>query len=427
MLASTFPGCSAWSTALDVFALFINGVDHSDPHKNTAGAVIPIESLRVSTSLASNASADFDIIDANRSVTIGALSDVVVWMKVGTATPGFSDVFEDGIFDTGAFGGVTETYGADQILFSGLVVGKSVKQLGTGRVIRVRCIDYGYLLDKTPSQTVTTYRYVTAATVIQKVTLPPGIMGLGFTGAYISGDARIQLNHSTDDLSYLSDEQPTGGTDTITGTARSILEYVAERTTAFSTYEPARPLNIYVDPLRRLNAWHQTNEVAPVVLTDVVGGTHPENLELEEDYSGLETGVTITDTVAPFVSGVYAGDTTTSNDRLVAPSGISRAVGPGGWQFYYYTTPYFALHGVAQRGSFDIETADDWHIGQIVTITSAAHGLSAETFIVSSVDWTFPGGTVRVAHIGISTATAAKTRPSHSRRVRRDFAKAGVQ
>lgn len=424
MLASTFPGCGAWSTAADVFALFINGVDYSDPGKNTAGASIPIESLRVSTSLASNASASFDILDAGRLVTVGALSDVVIWDNLGSASGATG--FQLNAFQNDTFGDGTAP--ASRILFSGLVVGQSVRQSSTGRVISVRCVDYGYLLDKTASQTITTYRFVTAANVIQKVTLPPGIMGLGYTGAYISGDARIQLNHSTDDLSYQSDDLPTAGEiDTITGSARSILEYVAERTTAFSTYEPARPLNIYIDPLRRLNAWHETNEVAPVALTDTVGGTNPENLELEEDYSGLETGVTIVDTAAPYVSGVYAGDITEANDRLIAPSSISRAVGPGGWQWYYYSTPYLAQHGAAQRGSFDLTTSDDWHIGQIVTITSAAHGLSAETFIISSADWSFPGGTVRRVHLGISTAAAVKTQASHSRRVRHDFMKAGVQ
>jgi hypothetical protein len=418
MIGGAYGGCGAWSTADDYFALFINGVDYSDPTKNTAGASIAIDSLRIGTSLASNASASFTILDMTRGVTIQPWSDVVVWY----APSGVSTVdllaFQADAFQADAFTADAPATIPDRILFSGLVVGETKEQVGLGRTLALRCIDYGILLDKTPSQTISIERISTPEDSILKVNLPAPITMSASSPRRSSllGDSRVQTMTTTGggEIRYFSDEWDDPLPETLSGSARSLLDSMASRMMMWDYPYTAIPFNVYVDPLRRLNAWNSAPEWAPLQLTDAAGGPAPENLSVESDYTGMESGVFITDTWAPFASGVYSGDLSQTNGRLLAPSSITRAVG-GGWAPWIYGNMYLGALGVAQRGSFDIESTADWHVGQWVIITSAAHGLAAQTFLISSVDWSFMGTTAN-ARIGITGTTGgAKTSPSQAR------------
>jgi hypothetical protein len=389
-MISTYLGCGALPVTADTFALYVNGVDYSDPTKNTAGASIEVPTLTVATSIASNATADFTIYDPNRLVTLGAWSDVLVWWKPA---------------------------GGERVLFSGLVVAQTIRQVGIGREITVRCTDYGILLDNTFSRSVVATDADPSLFSVQTACglgLPAPIFALG--GSYVSGDVRIQGRY---DATYVIGYQGDAVTDTLSGDLRSVLDAIASRCVTFDPAYTPVPIAYYVDPLRRLNFWTFTSETAPVALTDAAGGTAPENLELEYDYTAQETASQVGGTTTFAMVGNRSG----SNGYALGWVSVTIT---GAESYARIVAANRQRSSPLLRASFTIETTGDWHIGQIVTITSAAHGLASATFLVSSVDWTFASGAVATAVVGITQASLPVAGASAMRTTQKRLTKAGV-
>lgn len=347
---------------------------------------VPIESIRVETSLGSNATCEFDLV-ANPP----AISDV----------PFVPHAFADmTLYDATAA----------KLVFSGLVQGVELVGLANGDGYRVRCTDYGVLLDRCPMKrgvivgmgTATVGSGPWASTWLQTV------MGQAATGPITAieaieppshvgtNDGRIQgpggtWKGVTTGWLYEPDDAGTG--DSLTaGVVRSNLETITERVLRQSALSAlpdppaeADPFFLWVDPERRLVAQAAStywNTASFAVSTDSgpnAGTATPMNLRVEYDYTELASGVFVSDTNTSSGgdnSNFVIGDKTLTNGYYICDEAIEAPLATGedavtmGNRYLYNEAPKIV------RGELDVVWTASVRPGDRISITSAALGLS---------------------------------------------------
>ena len=411
-LAAWGYGTGATTAAAHPFSLTIQGIDMID--------AVPRDSISVSTSLASNATMDFTIEDRDNSIVIpSGYADVLLTEH---AVASALMAFEPTAFEPTAFEVSAGTVPTDQILFSGLIIGTEITSLGIGRMIGVRCVDYGYLLDSrnfhpplawgggsTGDVDPIVQRYCAAG-------LPGPItaMAASPSNGSPSGDRRVSLPGW-----ILGAGQTEQG-----GTLRGALGNLADNFYNISLLPDymgaASDVAIYVDPERRLNVWPLTGNAgaAPKTIVETAPAANEvnaENVTAQIDYTQVRSHIWITDsgTEGSDYSLKVAGSVADTNGYEIEGSGASLDYDDwdnpsrSGW------VRLGPADSARIRGSFSIIGTTNWRIGQLVTITNAGCGLLADTFLIHAVSTDFLGGSVRRCRVefgGIRASASRATR-----------------
>ena len=423
-------GTGATGTGTHPFSLSIQGPDFI--------SWVPIESIRVDTSTESNATLEFDIVEPS---------------AMGTApfTPfAFADV------------SLTDNTNAE-LVFSGVVVGVEEIALGVGVGRRVRAVDYGYLLDVCPMKRgvmVGVSSGTPAAGDFNTYLYEPILATMGQAASGPITAARTNITWSTwnpsedgrvlyraehgiydDVVGYVPDDAGTGDAinagnlrsnlDTIT--ARSRLGRVSSKT--LDTYEVS-PVVTYVDPERRLNVhpvdWGWGS--APFAIDNNSGtAVHTLALTVERDYTGLASGVFVSDSNTSSGgdnSAFYVSDTTKTNGYFVCPDATdaplaSAANVPDAGGRYLSSVGYEVY-----RGQFAVISTSQLRIGTKLTITDARFAMSNTIVVIQAVSTQFlPGSSgarqMTVDFIPRGTSTTRRAR-SAQRAVRTGISKATV-
>jgi len=341
-------GTGATSSAAHPFSLTIQGIDVID--------MVPMQTITVTTSIASNATMDFTIEDRGNALVIPA---------------GYADIL------------FTDHTNAE-IVFSGLVIGVEVRGLEIGREITVRCVDYGYLLESRnfhPSLAWGGGSTGNVDPIVQRycaATLPGPItaMAASPSAGSPSGDGRISLPGW-----ILGAGQTEQG-----GTLRGALENLAGNFYNISLIPDfmgaASDVAIFVDPERRLNVWPLTGNAgaAPKTIVETAPAANEinaENIAVQTDYTQVRSHIWITDsdTAGKDYSLKVAGSVADTNGYEIEASGVSLDYEDWDNPAYSGWVRLGPADDARIRGSFSVIDTHNWRIGQLVTIRAPSVGL----------------------------------------------------
>ena len=411
-------GTGATTSAAHPFSLAIQGIDVID--------AVPRETIRLTSSIASNGTLEFAIEDiANTQPIPTAYADVL--FTEHAVAKAFT-AFEPTAFEPTAFQTSLATTGVDEIIFSGLVIGVEVSALAMGRMISIRCVDYGLLLDKigmtadfTALEAGPSYPQTAAALA----PIGPITSGAQAGGTWLAtNDARVMLPQYGFVYGLESLE---GDVYAAWTPLRGVLEEIAAHNIA-SQLAP-NPVTgdffIFVDPEQRLNWWNENVTYGNVHLGSaprkIVESTSPAademtaaDLTITYDHTGLESFVRGADSDAATGgdNSRYLSDTAASGGLQIGTASLTRFMSDDN-ESYWACRGYLDSRSTVARGTFTVIGTVNFRIGQVATITSAALGLSADTFLIHAVSTDFLGGSVRRCRVefgGIRASASRATR-----------------
>ena len=329
------------------FSLFVGGVDIIAPTGSTT-MLVPIESIIVSeVGFAGTSTLTVDFTEPTRVYALPAHARVM---------------FRDNTLDETLFGG----YGVGRA--------STASFGGAGRTTRYTAVDASFVLDKRQVIMARFPSGLSDQTIVQSL-----------IGRY-AADTFSALSTTVAQTQATMPEMTVENTD-----LRSALEQVAGLATTVANDGLRR--RVYVDADWRLRYFSDQAWSAPFVISDAPSGAEkaPEEFEYEVDDSRIVNRV--------YVRGANAAGSgwLTSHNSVslygvreeildAADSDSSDKRSRYGWSFLKERAYPMV------RGSFQITGTTGWHAGQTVTITNAAHGLSAQTFYITQVDTSFLTG-----------------------------------
>jgi hypothetical protein len=370
---------------------------------------------------------EFVIDDIDNSMTIPpAYADALFTEH---AVPVSSPAFESTAFEPTAFRVSTSTADIDEIIFSGLVIGTETMTQATGRLIGVKCVDYGYLLDCLVTQAdVIISGGAAIGTLVQTImgstaSGPITALALNNESAPWAGSAaeRIELVDA-EGSRHQSLYDTVAETDTISGrtSIRSALMGIIDRAYGLVAdpfiYE-GRAMVAYVDPERRLNVWRASRNVgtAPYVIVEAEPGSgesRAESVTIVRDHTTLNAGVYLSDndTSMGGDNSCFWVETGETNGYMIIRDTYADNMSSN-FVREINARIYLDKSGTTVRGSLSVLGTKNWRIGQQMTITNAACGLSAETVLIHAVRTDFLGGQIRRCYVefGAIRASGART------------------
>lgn len=321
------------------FSLYVNSEDVIAPI-GSLNRGVPLDSISITEAGANSpGSMTFRIDDPVKGFSLAPAADVVLWDRVQNVP-----------------------------LFGGYLLTRSLQpDFGQqGRSMDCVCTDYSPLLDLrlVPS-------FATPAGISDQAAIA-ALVG-NFGGELIASSATVSIvDSSLPALSFIG------------LTLRQAIEKVAAAADPNAVY--------WLDSLKRLWYTNASSLTAPYVLSDAptAGQRAPQNLTAETE-----------DRV---VNAVYVRGGNNAGSGWVRDA-ASIALVRREYQDYLdepdsdtaakrnsYGAAFLGRSGSVVRGSFDIDNADGWHPGQLVTITNAALGISGNVYQIAAVTSTFLGG-----------------------------------
>jgi hypothetical protein len=288
---------------------------------------------------------------------------------------------------------------ANEVLFSGYIIRRAVVPIQSqqGYAVSVTCTDYSMLLDLA---FVPALKYAAGHTD-QKLIQAVVANTIRHTTIYTHTSLCTQTNASMEAVDF-SDL-----------TLRSAIEQVQMQAGPDRHY--------YVDFLGRLHYYSGATEsgmgAAPFVISDVPTGSQraPSDLELEYDDSQIVNCVYIIG-ATPLGTG-WVKDETSIKAYGLRQGSLEVHTSKTVVSMVNAGSHFLTLHkDPLVRGSFSQQGTDTgWRVGQAVTVTNAALGISSAVYPVRQIDTTFEGGNglrTRVINFGELPARGGHRSPA---------------
>jgi hypothetical protein len=352
-----FDPTKAFTTRAHPFSLHWNSVDLID--LNNKGFGVPLQSITINE-LGANApsSISFTIADPKKALALPAIAQIQL-----------------------------NDHAANEVLFTGYLQRRRVVHFGgkVGYAVEAMAIDYSSLLDITIMPALQTAAGVSDQTLIQSVV------------AHSIRHKTIHCHHNL--VTSTNSNMP--AMDFTHLTLRAAIEAIQ--------YNAGADRHYYVDFLGRLHYYLGPTEAgmgaAPYVISDAPTGAQraAEGLVLEYDDSQIANAVYI-------VGATLAGSGWVKDEVSIKAYGLRQAIFEAVHSKTAGSLANAGNHFLARhkdplvRGSFTTTGSDaGWRVGQTVTITNTAFGISSATYPIKQIDTTFLSGTgirQRVIHFG---------------------------
>jgi hypothetical protein len=349
---------TTWAQKYHPFSLHLNSVDVIDP-VGGRGFGVPLESISINE------------VGANGSSTMAfILKDA----KLALAIPSRARVqFTD--------------HHANEVLFAGYLVGRRLTTWAghRGYAMEMTCVDYNVLLDMT---------------IMPALKVPAGMTDSSIIRSIIAHSIRHKTIHGAHGL-LVQTVASMPAMDFTHLTMRAAIEAVQ--------YNAGEDRHYYVDFLTRFHYFQGPIESgmgsAPYGISDAPSGSQraAQGLTLEYDDTQMVNAVLI-------AGQTRAGTGWVKDEASIKQYGLLEAIFPAlhsasAAQLAKVGKHYLARHkDPIVRGSFATTGSDEgWRVGQGVTITNAALGISGAQYPIKAIDTTFASGTgirTRVIHFG---------------------------